>query len=148
MNKTLMKSASLLLVVFCCAIHPAAALASGTNATALANPQSLFVDDAQGKDPFFPQSTRRMQQPLTPMSTNMPSPVVAVAPLVLKGISGSKLQPLALINNATIGIGESADVRTGAQTVKIRCRDIRDRSALIEINGTGEVRELKLREGI
>jgi hypothetical protein len=68
--------------------------------------------------------------------------------MLLKGISGTTSQRYALINNATFALGEAAEVRAAGQVVKILLREIRDRSVLIEIVATGELRELKLREGI
>jgi hypothetical protein len=127
-----------------------ATVTASTNAVAVARPLSVFVNDPnQGRDPFFPDSPRRSQtakprssQPSGPS----PSAIAMDVKLMLKAISGSKLQPLAMINNATIGIGEASDVRAGTRTVRIRCKEIRERSVLIEIDATGEVRELKLRD--
>lgn len=143
------------IVVLLCGASVVASALAGTASAAqtnqVARPRSVFIDDPkQGKDPFFPDSVRR-------------APVVAQAPaqgkaatssanlasaLQLKGISGSKSQPYALINNATLAEGESTDIRAGSQVVTVRCREIRDRSVLVEIGGTGEIRELRLREGI
>jgi hypothetical protein len=115
-------------------------------------PRATFEDNPQrGKDPFFPDSKRRLQMivPVAAASTNTalrPAPVATQ--LYLKGISGSKAQPLALINNATVAPGENADIRCDGQAIRLRCIEIRDRSVLIEIVSTGEIRELKLREGI
>ena len=68
---------------------------------------------------------------------------------MLKGISGTKAQPLALINSSTIAEGEVADIKWGLrQVVKVRCLEIRDSSVLVQLVGTSETRELKFREGI
>jgi hypothetical protein len=107
------------------------------------------VDNPQnGKDPFYPHSTRRRQVIARIAPTNTPPPVLFTELVALKGISGSRAQPLALINTTTVGLGEAADVKCGDQAIKLRCLEIRDRSVLIEIVATGEIRELKLREGI
>jgi ABC-type uncharacterized transport system ATPase subunit len=113
--------------------------------------RSVFVDDPRtGKDPFFPNSVRRREVVETKSSaTNAaPTPNALFSQLALKGISGLKDQRLALINSSTVAEGEQADIRAGYQLIKIICREIRDRSVLIEFPGTGEVRELKLRDGI
>ena len=112
--------------------------------------KSVFVADATtGKDPFFPGSTRRNEAVEQNSVTNTTSqPSTLFNNLTLKGISGSKGQMLALINSSTVGVGELAEVRCGQQVVKIRCREIRNRSVVIELDGVGEVKELKLREGI
>ncbi len=112
--------------------------------------RSVFTDDPNtGKDPFFPRSARRQPAVEVASATNAaPPPSTLFSQLTLKGISGTKGQRLALINSSTIGVGERAEIRSGAQLVKILCREIRDSSVLIELVGGTEVRELKLREGI
>jgi hypothetical protein len=85
--------------------------------------------------------------PVVP-TTNAPSFVPTTIPLALKGISGTKAQPLALVNNATLALGEAAEIRSAGHPVKVLLREVRTRSVLIEIVATGELRELKLREGI
>ncbi len=112
-------------------------------------PKSLFDDGPQaGKDPFFPNSTRRLEAAVPTTSTSAVAPSSFLSQLALKGISGTKGQLLAIINNATMAAGELAEVKVGGRTVKIRCREIRDRSVLIELEDGGEVKELKLRDGI
>ena len=141
-------------LVWCGTIQAAESLAQKALAPTSAQaevlvPKSLFDDGPQaGKDPFFPHSTRRLEAALTTTSTNVVAPTSFLSQLALKGISGSKGQLLAIINNATMAAGELAEVKVGGRTVKIRCREIRDRSVLIELEGGGEVKELKLRDGI
>ena len=111
--------------------------------------RSIFTDDLQaGKDPFFPRSVRRQPAVDIASVTNVTPSSTLFSQLTLKGISGTKGQRLALINSATMGVGEHAEIRSGAQFVKILCREIRDGSVLIELVGGTEVRELKLRDGI
>lgn len=113
-------------------------------------PQSTFVDKQDsGRDPFFPQSVRRRQVITRVVATNhVPQVSAILGQLSLKGISGTKAERLALINSSTIAEGELADIRCGRQIVRIRCVEIRDRSVLVELHGTSETKELKLREGI
>jgi hypothetical protein len=118
--------------------------AAQTNA-APARPRAVFEEFAGGRDPFFPASSRR-GRPISVPTTNAPA-LIAHVQLSLKGISVTK-PPLALINNTTVAEGEVADIRSGARLVKIRCREIRDTSVLVEIVGSEQVQELKLREGI
>jgi len=129
------------------ALAAGAACASGaqTNAAPAVRPRAVFEEFAGGRDPFYPNSTRR-GRPTSQPSTNAPV-MIARINLSLKGISGSK-PPLALINNTTVAEGEVADVRAGSQYYKIVCREIRERSVLIQIVGTEQVHELKLRDGI
>jgi hypothetical protein len=113
-------------------------------------PQSTFVDKADsGRDPFFPYSTRRRETVVRAVPTNnIPQINALLEKLSLKGISGVKGQPLALINSSTIAEGELAEIRCGHQLVKVRCLEIRERSVLVELDGTRETKEIKLREGI
>ena len=147
-----LKCSALLVAFVCCA---AARAEQSINAApkigAPALIKSVFVADAHvGKDPFFPNSTRRSEalEQTNPTTNNVPQPSALFNQLALKGISGSKGQMLALINSSTVGVGELAEIRCGQRSVKIRCREIRDRSVLIELEGVGETKELKLRDGI
>ena len=141
------------ILVACLAILGAAMHAgpapAGKTAECVA-PKSVFVDDARsGKDPFFPTSTRRLDSLVRLAPTNSASPLTTyLSCLSLKGLSGTKEQPLALINGYTVAEGELAEIKCGGQILKIRCREIRERSVLVELDGRGEIRELKLREGI
>ena len=119
-------------------------------ATAAALPKSVFVDDVNnGKDPFFPNSTRRAESLPRIATTNVVAPAnLVLDQLALKGISGTQDRRLALINSATLAVGELGEIKVGAQILKLRCREIRERSVLIELDGSKEVKELKLREGI
>ncbi len=113
-------------------------------------PKSVFVDDARnGKDPFFPSSTRRLETLPQLAVTNQVAPInVLLDQLFLKGISGIKGQPLALINGSTLALGEAAEIKCGGRSIKVRCREIREASVVIELDGSHEIRELKLRKGI
>lgn len=108
-------------------------------------PQSVFVspkNQSEGRDPFFPRSDRPYQQ-------YNPTPVVAdkvkpQADLSLKGISGSKEQPLAIINNVTFTSGEENDVMTKAGKTSIRCEEIRMDEGVVVVRVGGERRVLRL----
>ena len=64
--------------------------------------------------------------------------------LILKGISWSKAQPLALINNQSFVAGESGKVRVGSTNITIRCLAIGQNSVRVKVGGTGEELELLL----
>jgi thioredoxin-related protein len=64
--------------------------------------------------------------------------------LTLKSISGSGTKKLALINNQTLTVGETAKVRLGAGEVKLRCEEIRDQSVVVSIEGQRGRKELHL----
>ena len=99
----------------------------------VASVKSEFIDNSNfGKDPFFPQSTRRG----LPTNTNVVvEPTVQNSNLSLKGISGLQNRRLAIINNRTFEAGEEADVKVGNQVIKVRCVEIREKSAVVSING-------------
>lgn len=100
--------------------------------------RSVFQDEKGiGRDPFFPNSTRR----LGPVPTQRIVEVVNHN-LSLKGISGTKEKRLAIINNRTFEIGEEADLRISGQLLKVKCMEIRERSVVISVNGSA--RELFL----
>ena len=130
------------------------ALAAPGNATVdmeikpgINRPRSVFSDNPEaGKDPFFPESIRR--RALVQVTSTNAITRASTRTFFLKGIYGSKLQPLAIINTSTVAVGESADIKCGREIVKLRCREIRERSVLVEVVNTGELQELKLREGI
>jgi len=110
-------------------------------------PQSVFVDEPEkGIDPFFPTSTRRTESLVRrPSKSAVPSSLFNL--LQLKGISGTRGERLAIINGYTVAVGEVAEIRCGErQVLKVRCREIRDDSVVLELDGLGEVREFKLRE--
>lgn len=125
---------------------PAAVAPAAVNVT-----KSVFLDDPKvARDPFFPKSERR--QKITVHATNTtnaaPQPTTLLSQLTLKGFSNATNRRLALINGTTFEAGELADVRIGSQTVKVRCREIRQESVLVSIEGMNETKELQLRKGI
>ena len=146
------RAVSAAVLMFGLAARAAEAPAAPAKSFALVAPKSVFAYDASaGKDPFYPNSTRRQEVAATSAATTN----VVVQPvayyldkIALKGISGVKGQMLAILNSSTVGVGELAEIKCGPQVVKVRCREIRDRSVVIELEGGGEVREIKLREGI
>jgi len=109
-------------------------------------PKSVFLiptTPQQGKDPFFPHSTRLFTSVV--VSTNpLPAPVVKIE-LKLTGISGTSARPLAIINNRTFEANEEGAVSTASGSLRIRCLEIRADSVLVQIGG--EQRILRLRPG-
>jgi hypothetical protein len=66
--------------------------------------------------------------------------------LVLKGISGFKGQAMVLINDRSFAVGESGKVRVAKTNILIRCLQIGDDSARIQIVDSGEQQELSLKK--
>jgi hypothetical protein len=109
-------------------------------------PSSVFVIPSRkedGRDPFFPQSTRLFasQQPVVPTEKNA-KPIEV--PLTLTGIIPLKL---AMVNGRTFEQGEEGEVNANGVRKKIRCIKITSESAIVELLPEGERRELKLRFG-
>jgi len=125
----------------------ASAPKSGTNATAQSDvkiPTSVFsipTSVTEGRDPFFPNSTRNR----VTVETNkvVKAPTVS---LVLQGISGTEARRFALISGQTFIIGEEHDMNVGDSRINVRCLNITEDSAVVEVNGRQEV--LRLRPGI
>jgi hypothetical protein len=117
------------------AVFAVSVLGAPTPAAPAANAQpaeeatkSVFVDRPNfGRDPFFPNSERRGKPLETPVATQ----VANFSNVSLKGISGS----LAIINNKTLEVGEEAELRVAGQMVKVKCVEVREKSAVISING-------------
>jgi len=110
----------------------------------LPTPQSIFVipkKPTEGKDPFFPSATRVYASD-TPVKVT--TPVVTVGDLSLKGISGTAVEPLAIINNTTFTTGEENDVVTSAGRMRIRCVAINMGNGTVLVQAGGERRELRL----
>jgi protein disulfide-isomerase len=66
--------------------------------------------------------------------------------LTLRGISGPPNARLALINNQSLGVGESGRIKLGDREVKVRCLAINDKSVTVMVEGEKSRRELRLRE--
>ena len=110
-------------------------------------PQSVFNvprTPQEGKDPFFPTSTRMfvvVAKSIEPAGVAVPR-----GELFLKGFSGPINNRLAIINNYTFAAGESADVRTSSGRVRVHCVEIKSDSVIIRVGD--EKRELHLRNGV
>ena len=98
-------------------------------------PQSLFTiptNPKDGRDPFFPNSTRSAPVIATGPKTNA-SPVS----LVVNGISTD----FVILNGRTFGRGETAEVPMGNGRTRVTCVEIKLDSVVVEVNG--ERRELR-----
>jgi hypothetical protein len=109
-----------------------------------ATPQSNFrlpKSLAEGRNPFFPQSTRHLGAEAVTKSNVV---VMPTADLTLKGISGTPEQPLAIINNQTFTAGETGDVTTLAGKIRILCVEINMAAGTVLVQVGGQRRELRL----
>jgi hypothetical protein len=116
------------------------------------HPSKFVSDPKKGKDPFFPDSIRRL--PAVPRTGSLPiesSEPVRKEPisLSLKGIVVKNPgQKLALINNQIFAVGESKYLRGPSGTARVTCLQIDERKVLVEVEGITGTRELKLKEGL
>ena len=114
----------------------------GAKPPAIVIPASQFAiptSRAEGRNPFFPESTLTKVPQNSP--TNTTGRVSAIA-LTLQGISGR----FALINGRTFAEGEDGDVTVNQSKVHIHCIKIKEDGVTIEVNGNRQ--ELKLRPGL
>lgn len=112
-------------------------------------PRSTFVslpgEDGFGKDPFHPRSTRFIKQAakveeLVPVKQGVPESIV------LRGISFGAGRKLAILNNYTVAEGEDFSLRIEGKLIKGQCVEIKDRSAVVKVNG--DTREIPLRSNL
>jgi hypothetical protein len=108
-------------------------------------PQSVFTIPATSgaaRDPFFPSRIIQAQS-AKPAATNTTTRVASLSCLVLKGLSGTPSNPLAMVNGRTMARGEDAEIVTDCGRLLVHCVDITTNSAIVEVGG--ERRELRLR---
>jgi len=111
-------------------------------------PKSVFGNSGnspQGKDPFFPQSTRRLPAPPQVVSHGTTNQTALVVELELKGISGAANRRLAIINNRTFETGEEGEVASTLGLLRITCKEIKDDSVRVLINGQERILRLRPR---
>ena len=64
--------------------------------------------------------------------------------LDLKIVSGTPQRRLATVNDQTFLVGETLKVTVRGSSFRVRCLEIRERSALVAVQGEANPRELKL----
>ena len=124
-----------LLSAVCLMGLPVLSMSGQTNTVAAATSLSIFTQPTiskEGRDPFFPNSTRPYQAAVVPSTR---ATEVDFDSLVLQGISGVAPNRLAVINKRTLGVGDYAEVSTSKGRIHIHCLEINANSALIEVNG-------------
>jgi Sel1 repeat len=76
--------------------------------------------------------------------THLPPEPTWVAGIKLTGISGPTNARLAIINNHTFAAGDTSNLRLAGKIVKLRCLEVRDKSALVLISGLERPKVLTL----
>jgi len=96
----------------------------------------------KGTDPFFPTSHRRDPIPILISSPDKaPTPMAEV---VLKGIVGAANHRLAVINNAILEAGETGTIHVSTGKVRVKCLEIGEDSAVVQIEGELQPKRLEL----
>jgi hypothetical protein len=98
------------------------------------NVQSVFIQPAgpkDGRDPFYPASTRPYQSAVVAAKTAE----LNLNLLVLQGISGEPAHRLVIINKRTFAVGDNLEVSTSQGRIRVHCLEINDNSVVIEANG-------------
>ena len=112
------------------------AVFGGPPTTAPAKPvpaRSVFSMPASardGRDPFFPESTRPYEESVTAKNT------LDTSALVVKGLSVTHGHAMVIINNHTFAVGDEGDVLTAGKRVHIRLAEIRGAVVVVEVNGS------------
>jgi hypothetical protein len=96
--------------------------------------EQILEGERRAKD-FTPHRTTKAE---------LPDPQY-VQDIVLKSISGPSTRRLALINNQTLGIGETGKVKAGQKTVTVKCLEIKEKTVIVQIEGIEQPRELGLK---
>lgn len=94
-------------------------------------PRSVFLQPAnprQGRDPFFPESTRPYATAAVAFHT---SPRLT---LVVKGFSGTVGDRTVIINDHSFAEGDEGDVTVPGGRVHLRCLMIKANSVVVEAN--------------
>lgn len=113
-------------------------------------PRSSFASDPTdsgfGKDPFYPKSTRLTRSKVTKTEDDVPTPPVFPTELALRGVSSVGGKKLAIINYQTVAEQEEFSVRIGGKQIKGQCLEIKEKSAVIKVDGV--TKEVPLRPGV
>jgi hypothetical protein len=138
-------------VASACWVAPAA-LAAPTNQLdflpeSVTSRQSSFDDKLKtAKDPFFPNSARRVVKTNAATSASAPPPITQLA---LKGFFvNRKGERLVTINDKDFAAGDEAEVTVPSGKIRVRCLDIKNRTVTIMIEGDTQQRELRWQDGL
>jgi len=129
-------------------ITPVVARAGGQSESAtnsIVSPRSVFdipTTVKEGRDPFFPESTRAADVAAAAAATASHNPNEAIAGLKVPGISGTPGHQFAIINNHTFAVGDEGDVMTSSGRVHLRCIKIQPDAVVVEI--AGRIHQIKV----
>src|SRR5581483_9076667 len=121
---------------------PADSQNAGTNGA----PKSTYsvpspTDPTEGRDPFFPNSRRRIKV------VDVKTPTAPTADIVYIAFSGTPDHRLATItingNGRTYAEGEQGEILSKGRRLEVRCVKITEENVVLEVNG--ERREIPFR---
>ena len=98
-------------------------------------PRAVFTQPASvrdGRDPFFPESTR----PFEALAAAAPRAGIEITSLVVKGFSVVRGRPMVIINNHSFMVGDEGDVLVTGGRAHLRCAEIRSDTVVVEVNGS------------
>jgi hypothetical protein len=110
-----------------------------TNAVPQEKIQATFMiprTQNEGRDPFYPDATSVYQ---TAAAASKSVPDTGLSLLRLKGILGSTFVQ---INNVTLGVGETQEVKTAAGPVSVHLLEIHAADSSVTIEANGQRRQL------
>jgi hypothetical protein len=94
---------------------------------------SVFImptNPKEGRDPFFPDSTRVYESNISAAPH-----VVEINSLAVKGYSIVNGNPIVIINNHSFMVGDEGDVLVPGGRVHVHCIDIKPSLAIVDVNG-------------
>jgi Sel1 repeat len=106
------------------------------------------VRDAAIQKMSFDEIAKAKQRVVTYYShipfTHEPPDPDWVAEIRLTGVSGPVNARLAIINNHTFAVGDTSSLKISGNAVQVHCVEVRDKSALIQIQGIHHLKNLTL----
>ena len=119
--------------------HPAEGIASSSAKTSRDSPMSKMAaaEIAEGQQPADKFLTN-------PGDSVEPTEPAFLSRLKLSGLAGTKSRRVALINHRAFVAGEELEIKIDDKTIKVRCLEVREDSAVIQIDGAETPKELFL----
>lgn len=96
-------------------------------------PRSIFTQPTsprEGRDPFFPESTRVFDSEVAQHAA-----LETATTLTVKGFSIVNGRPMVIINNHSFMAGDEGDVLSGANRAHVRCLEITAGTVFVQVNG-------------
>lgn len=111
--------------------------------------RSVFINDPSiGRDPFFPNSSRRRVLAPTNAAVELHTQPLPTVPddIFLKGVNILRDRRLAILNNYTVAQGEEFELKLKGKTYRVLCVEVKEKSVVIRVDGANK--EIPLRSGL